>query len=137
MSNKYQLTEDGVFDLERVASIPADEGNRDWQEFLLWQQGITVDPITLEPIQGEPNTPRPMKPSPFHSWDGSQWVEDTAAKESSEALAALAESDRGMARVLEDLISTLELKGLIAFSDLPQVAQDKLVERDILRGKVV
>jgi len=46
---------------------------------------------------------------------------------------ALAESDLGMARVLEDLIDLLIDKALIRFTDLPGPAQDKLLNRRSLR----
>lgn len=119
MSNKYELTESGVLDLETGASIPSDMGNRHYREFL---------------ESGE--TPRPIKPNEYCTWDGTQWVEDTTAKEAAEALAALAASDVGMARLLEDLIATLEAKGIMNKAELPQAAQDKLAERETLRGKL-
>ncbi|MBP9147430.1 MAG: hypothetical protein KBG00_01515 [Rhodoferax sp.] len=41
----------------------------------------------------------------------------------------LSQSDGGLARVLEDVIDVLITRGLIQFTDLPQAAQDKLLER--------
>jgi hypothetical protein len=41
----------------------------------------------------------------------------------------LSHTDIGLARVLEDLIDTLISRGVIQFTDLPQAAQGKLLER--------
>lgn len=50
---------------------------------------------------------------------------------------ALARSDSmDMARVAEDLIDTLAAKGVIALTDLPQAAQDKLAARKAERAKI-
>lgn len=54
----------------------------------------------------------------------------------SDALERLAESDQAMVRVLEDLIETLIHKELIHFTDLPEAAQAKLIERRSLRRSV-
>lgn len=53
-----------------------------------------------------------------------------------DALERLAGSDQGMVRVLEDLIETLIAKNLIRFTDLPEAAQAKLLERRSLRRSV-
>jgi hypothetical protein len=42
---------------------------------------------------------------------------------------ALSESDTAIARVLEDLIDILITRGVIQFTDLPEAAQDKLLNR--------
>ena len=42
---------------------------------------------------------------------------------------SLSQTDIGLARVLEDLIDVLITRGLIQFTDLPQAAQAKLLER--------
>lgn len=47
----------------------------------------------------------------------------------------LSESDIGMVRVLEDLINLLIDKGVIRITDLPEAAQQKLLERGALRSK--
>jgi hypothetical protein len=54
----------------------------------------------------------------------------------SDVLGRLADSDQGMVRVLEDLIETLIGKNLIHFTDLPEAAQTKLLERRSLRRSV-
>lgn len=41
----------------------------------------------------------------------------------------LAESDRGMARLVEDLIDVLNSKGVMKFTDLPPAAGAKYLER--------
>jgi hypothetical protein len=48
----------------------------------------------------------------------------------------LAESDTGMARVLEDLIDVLITRGHIQFTDLPEAAQAKLLERRQTRANL-
>nr|BDD44514.1 hypothetical protein 13 [Moraxellaceae bacterium] len=49
---------------------------------------------------------------------------------------ALAQSDKDMARVGEDLVFALEAAGVIARADLPQSAQDKLANREALRAEL-
>lgn len=46
---------------------------------------------------------------------------------------AFVHSDLGFIRVLEDLVEVLLRKGVIALSDLPGAAQDKLMQRRALR----
>ena len=47
---------------------------------------------------------------------------------------ALAESDQDIARITEDLIHLLISKNLILFTDLPNVVQLKLLDREKLRS---
>lgn len=54
----------------------------------------------------------------------------------SDSLERLAESDQAMVRVLEDLIETLVSRNLIHFTDLPDLAQTKLLERRSLRRSI-
>lgn len=49
--------------------------------------------------------------------------------------AALAQTDAGMIRVIDDLVAALLQKQVLLPEDLPQEARDKLVERDVLRSK--
>ncbi|MDO8958202.1 MAG: hypothetical protein Q7U85_00545 [Rhodocyclaceae bacterium] len=56
--------------------------------------------------------------------------------EAPDALERLAGSDQVLVRVLEDLIETLIRKDLIRFTDLPEAAQAKLLERRTLRRSV-
>lgn len=46
------------------------------------------------------------------------------------------ESDLEFVRVLEDVIGLLMDKGIIRFTDLPQVAQEKFSERQSMRRKI-
>lgn len=48
----------------------------------------------------------------------------------------LSQSDTELARVLEDLIDVLIGKGLLQFTDLPEAAQKKLLNRRTTRGKL-
>jgi hypothetical protein len=58
-------------------------------------------------------------------------------KESKEQIiSALAQSDAELARVTEDLINVLVQKGTILFTDLPEAVQAKLLDREVLRGKL-
>lgn len=45
----------------------------------------------------------------------------------------LTASDMAMVRVIEDLVNTLIDKGVILFTDLPEAAQTKLVQRKKIR----
>ncbi|QOR39133.1 tryptophan synthase subunit beta like protein [Billgrantia diversa] len=48
---------------------------------------------------------------------------------------ALSKSDLTFVRVLEDVINVLMDKGVISFTDLPEPAQQKLMERQSLRKR--
>ena len=48
----------------------------------------------------------------------------------------LVESDQALIRVVEDLIDTLIGKGVLHFTDLPEAAQSKLLDRRNLRRSV-
>lgn len=50
--------------------------------------------------------------------------------------AALSQTDIGLARVLEDLIDALINRGLLQFTDLPEAAQAKLLERRQTRASL-
>lgn len=56
--------------------------------------------------------------------------------DTSVALEKLAESDQTLIRVVEDLVDTLIAKDLLRFTDLPEAAQAKLLERRSLRRSV-
>ena len=49
---------------------------------------------------------------------------------------ALAESDRDIARVTEDLINLLISKNIILFTELPEAVQQKLLGREKLRSNL-
>lgn len=55
---------------------------------------------------------------------------------SSETLYKLFASDQSLIRVVEDLVDTLIGQNLIHFTDLPDAAQAKLLERRTLRSSV-
>ena len=57
------------------------------------------------------------------------------AAEQNEA-AKLRESDMEFVRVLEDVITLLMDKGILRFTDLPEKAQEKLLDRQSLRTRV-
>ncbi len=48
----------------------------------------------------------------------------------------LSQTDAGLARVLEDLIDVLINRGLIQFTDLPEAAQGKLLDRRQTRASM-
>ncbi len=56
--------------------------------------------------------------------------------EESSAPDVLSQTDVGLARVLEDLIDVLITRGVIQFTDLPLVAQLKLLERRETRANL-
>ncbi|MBA2778938.1 tryptophan synthase subunit beta like protein [Billgrantia kenyensis] len=49
---------------------------------------------------------------------------------------ALTQSDLAFVRVLEDVINVLMDKGVISFTDLPEPAQQKLLDRQSLRKRI-
>lgn len=53
-----------------------------------------------------------------------------------EALDRLIGSDQALIRVLEDLVETLTAKNLMRFTDLPEAAQQKLLQRRTLRESI-
>lgn len=48
---------------------------------------------------------------------------------------ALEQTDHAMGRVMEDVVNLLVEQGIIRFTDLPDAAQHKLLNRRELRGK--
>lgn len=46
MNDTYKLTENGVIRSDG-ASIPNDEGNKEWQKYLEWAKTNTADPIDV------------------------------------------------------------------------------------------
>ncbi len=58
---------------------------------------------------------------------------DSATKELQEVLVA---SDLSFVRVLEDLISVLLDKEILMLTDLPEAAQEKILERKHIRRKI-
>ena len=48
----------------------------------------------------------------------------------------LAQSDTGLIRLLEDLIELLTKKNIILFTELPEKAQAKIIEREQIREKM-
>lgn len=54
---------------------------------------------------------------------------DAFIRDVSDQAQALSQTDIGLARVLEDLIDALINRGLLHFTDLPEPAQAKLLER--------
>ncbi len=49
---------------------------------------------------------------------------------------AISRTDMAFVRVLEDVINVLMDKGVISFTDLPEPAQQKLLERQSLRQRI-
>jgi hypothetical protein len=48
----------------------------------------------------------------------------------------LAHSDAGLIRLVEDLIDLLTKKNIILFTDLPEKAREKIIEREQIREKM-
>lgn len=48
----------------------------------------------------------------------------------------LAHTDTGLIRLLEDLITLLTKKNVILFTELPEKAQEKIIEREKIREKI-
>ena len=105
----YTELSNGCIRRERDGVIfPSAAENTDYQEFLHWQAAGG---------QIAPYAPPAVDPK-------------------EQAKADLRESDSDMARIAEDLISVMLSKGLIAESDIPQPARDKLAKRSELRSKL-
>ena len=45
-------------------------------------------------------------------------------------------ADKGLIRVLEDVVAALVAKGTIAMTDLPKVTRDKFAAREVLRAEL-
>ena len=78
-------------------------------------------------------------PSHRHEWDGSAWVLSDAAKaeiEAEETRDALAATDAGMARVVEDIIGLMIDKGVFTADEMPESVRDKIQEREALRSQI-
>ena len=56
--------------------------------------------------------------------------------EAAASVDSLRESDMSLVRVLEDLIEMLTTKGVILFTELPESAQEKILQRQRLRTKL-
>lgn len=76
-----------------------------------------------------------VESEPFEGMQGSlaadslelqQWRADQDAEQS---LLQLRQSDQEVIRVLDDLVSTLINKGVLSITDLPEAAQQKLMDR--------
>ena len=57
-------------------------------------------------------------------------------KEATLSKHALAESDKDIARVTEDLVNLLISKNIILFTELPEAVQQKLLSREKLRSSL-
>lgn len=100
MSNKYELTEHGVKDLEKGFHIPNAEGNRHWREYQEWL--------------AEGNTPKEKKPlEPYYVWDESKqkYVEDKDLKNTYD------KENKIQTLGLTGLIDLLISKGIISETD--------------------
>lgn len=63
-------------------------------------------------------------------------VEESAGTPPHDSPDVMAQSDREMSRVVEDLVDLMIAKRLISFGELPKPAQRKLLRRRELRGHV-
>lgn len=61
---------------------------------------------------------------------------DKTERQRRAALVELASSDAGMARVVEDLIDVLAVKGVIALGDLPTETRQRLADRAEARTRL-
>jgi len=57
-------------------------------------------------------------------------------KEKNAATMALSESDLSLIRVIEDIVDTLIDKNLLMFTDLPEQAREKILQRKHTRKKI-
>ena len=69
------------------------------------------------------------------TWDGTKWI-PYEGLERDQAREDLAASDKDMARITEELVDLLLVKGLILPHELSDEAMDKLVARKLSRSKL-
>lgn len=80
-----------------------------------------ITAVNLEPGEG-------LVEMPIHSTELLEFMRNAGMEQG-----ALQESDMRLVRVLEDLIDLLIDRDVIRFTDLPQPAQEKLLERRSMR----
>lgn len=80
-----------------------------------------ITAVNLEPGEG-------LVEMPIHSAELLEFMRNAGMEQG-----ALQESDMRLVRVLEDLIDLLIDRDVIRFTDLPQPAQEKLLERRSMR----
>jgi hypothetical protein len=122
MSNKYELRENGIYDLETDALIPCVASNRHYNAYQQWLS--------------EGNIPRPIKPNSYCSWDGSQWVEDTTTKQADEDAAMIRQLDQEMIAGADTLLECLLNNGTLTGNE-PEIAglMSKKAQKDALKAK--
>lgn len=82
------------------------------------------------------NAPNEKATEQKDSADGEvlDFLSETAGEDSRKLLLSL--SDKGMIRLIEDLIDLLIRKNIILFTELPEQAREKMQERSKLRGEI-
>jgi len=94
-----------------------------------------MEMMDLGPI---PDSHTNLSPAcPFPQWSEGMWVTDPQrekAAQIAQKTVDLAAGDQSMARITEDLIDVLILKGVIGLTDLPASVQQKLAARKALRA---
>jgi len=80
--NDYILSESGVIRASDNASIPNDDGNRDWREYLAWVEAgntaapYTPEPVTVEQVEAQRRQAFVTESDPlFFSWQAGSDVE--------------------------------------------------------------
>lgn len=68
------------------------------------------------------------------------YIADTPAREAATTraaiIAALAATDTGMVRTIEDILTALVVKGLFLKTDIPRAVLDKIAAREVLRRQL-
>ncbi|MCK9229719.1 MAG: hypothetical protein M0Q23_05240 [Syntrophales bacterium] len=82
------------------------------------------------------NAPNDMATEKKNSVDEEvlDFLSETAGEDSKKLLLSI--SDKGMIRLIEDLVDLLIRKNIILFTELPDEAQTKMQERSKLRGEI-
>ncbi len=95
-----------------------------------------IQQISETPFQAAILLEEPTQDFPL--WNGSEWIPDEKRikQNRTNILSALADTDAGMTRAIEDLISLLISKKVISEEELPQIVKDKLTTRNDLRNKL-
>jgi hypothetical protein len=111
------MTRDEIAKSLELLGLAGEDWGPDWSSYAALKagwRGSTACPSEAELIAADP----------------------AAAIAADQAKRDLAATDADMARVGEDLLSALVSKGVIAETDLPQAARDKIAERRTLRSKL-
>lgn len=98
--------------------------------YVIRDAGGKIVQVFDQPVSGKSEQIAP------DSDDYKQYLDEHAAHTAEELRQQLAQSDSGMARLVEDLVDVLIHKGVIKFTDLPAAAGEKYLGRQNARERL-